>query len=332
MTTLSLAMIGLALLIPQVDAQGRNSHNGKNETHQVTTGNRNNRGKDNKNHGVTTRPSNRPGNNNQNVRRPDNNRPGNNHGVGNRPDNNRPSNNHNWGNGNNRPSNNHNWGNGNNRPGNNHGVGNRPDNNRPGNNHNWGNGNNRPSNNWHFGGNHRPPMDNHHPGFGAPPVRPHRPVVQPWRPPVPPQHWRPRPHAPNIATILGVTFGTALNISLNYLVNNGYAVDGYANNTVYLRDINQFNYYWPDATLYYSNGGLARSEFLYSTSYPDMMRYNSLFNSFMMTYGNPVNVSNGAAMSATWFAPNRGYITLNYGPQYSLGGQLRYFTTLTIGM
>lgn len=276
MTTLSLAMIGLALLIPQVDAQGRNSHNGKNETHQVTTGNRNNRGKDNKNHGVTTRPSNRPGNNNQNVSRPDNN--------------------------------------------------------RPGNNHNWGNGNNRPGNNWHFGGNHRPPMDNHHPGFGAPPVRPHRPVVQPWRPPVPPQHWRPRPHAPNIATILGVTFGTALNISLNYLVNNGYAVDGYANNTVYLRDINQFNYYWPDATLYYNNGGLARSEFLYSTSYPDMMRYNSLFNSFMMTYGNPVNVSNGAAMSATWFAPNRGYITLNYGPQYSLGGQLRYFTTLTIGM
>lgn len=316
MTTLSLALIGLAMMIPQVDAQGRNSHNGKkDETHQVTTGNRNNR---NKNNGVNNRPSNRPSNRpggNQGV----NNRPGGNHnkpdhGVNNHP-NNKP--NHNWGNGNHRPNDrpggNHNWGNGNHRP-----------NDRPGGNHNWGNGNHRPGNNWHFGGNHH--------GFGAPPMRPHRPVAHPWRPPVPPHHWRPRPHAPNIAAILGVTFGTALNISLNYLVNNGYYIDGYANNTVYLRDINQFNYYWPDATLYYGNGGLARSEFLYSTSYPDMMRYNSLYNSFMMTYGNPVSVSTGPSLSATWFAPNRGYITLNYGPQYSMGGQMRYFTTLTIGL
>ena len=90
--------------------------------------------------------------------------------------------------------------------------------------------------------------------------------------------------------LLPITFGTALNLSLDYLINHGYTVDGYGNNVVYLRDINQFNYYWPDATLYYGNGGLARSEFLYSTSYPDMMRYNSLYNSFTGTYGSPVNI------------------------------------------
>ena len=78
---------------------------------------------------------------------------------------------------------------------------------------------------------------------------------------------------------------------------------------------------------------MARSEFLYSTTYPDMMRYNSLYNSFLGTYGSPVNyVNNGASLSATWFAPNRGYVTLQYTPQYSLGGQIRYFTTLTFGL
>ena len=172
----------------------------------------------------------------------------------------------------------------------------------------------------------RPPMM-------RPPMRPHRPRPSHWSRPVPPPSWRPRPYAPSFAAILGITFGTALNLSLDYLINHGYTVDGYGNNVVYLRDINQFNYYWPDATLYYGNGGLSRSEFLYSTSYPDMMRYNALYNSFTGTYGVPVNYTNsGASLSATWFAPNRGYITLQYNPQYSLGGQVRYFTTLTFGL
>ncbi len=136
-----------------------------------------------------------------------------------------------------------------------------------------------------------------------------------------------------MSTILGITFGTALNLSLTTLINNGYYIDGYANNTVYLRDVNSYNYLWPDATLYYSNGGMNRSEFLYSTPYPDPMRYNNLYNNFIGIYGAPVNyVNNGTSLSATWFAPNKGYITLQYAPQYALGGQLRYFTTLTLGL
>lgn len=114
------------------------------------------------------------------------------------------------------------------------------------------------------------------------------------------------------------------------LLNSGYYIDGYGSNTIYLRDVREANYIWPDATFYYGpNGGFARSEFLYSTPYPDTMRYNMLYNSFVSTYGPPLNVVNGAA---TWFAPNRGYITLQYGQQKSLGGQLRFFTTLTLGL
>lgn len=164
-----------------------------------------------------------------------------------------------------------------------------------------------------------------------PPVRPHRPVIRhPWRPPVPPPHWHPRPHAPLISSILGITFGTAIGLSIDMLVSSGYYVDGYSSNAVYLRDVREYNYMWPDATFYYgANGGLARSEFLYSTPYPDPMRYNSLYNTFVVAYGAPVSIVNGAP---TWFAPNRGYITLQYGQQQSLGGQLRFFTTLTFGL
>lgn len=296
---LAIAFVSLALIVPPVDAQNR------------TTGNRGNHSSQ-----QTNRPENRPGNRPQNKPQNRPQRPGNN-GSHNRPEN-KPQN---------RPQ----------RPGNN-GSHNRPQDrphNRP--------TQNRPNNNWHYGRPQQPrpprpgighlPPGHARPPMMHPPMRPHRPRPSRWSRPVPPPSWRPRPHAPSFAAILGITFGTALNLSLDYLINHGYTVDGYGNNVVYLRDINQFNYYWPDATLYYGNGGLARSEFLYSTSYPDMMRYNSLYNSFTGTYGSPVNYSNsGASLSATWFAPNRGYITLQYNPQYSLGGQVRYFTTLTFGL
>lgn len=284
-------------------------------------------------------------------------RPGNNSG-GNRPGNNGSAN---------RPG--YNNGNGNNnRPGHNNSDANRPrpghnnggNANRPGNNNG---GNNRPGNHgatderWHFGGNRpshgdmrpgtppppphnaRPPRPNnwghpgHRPPHMAPPMRPHRPPMRPWHRPVPPPSWRPRPHAPLLSTVLGITFGTALNLSLDLLFDHGYTVDGYGNNVVYLRDVNQYNYFWPDATLYYDNGGLQRSEFLYSTPYPDSYRYSQLYNNFLGVYGAPVNVvRTGATLAATWFAPNRGYITLQYAPQYAMGGSMRYFTTLTFGL
>ncbi len=238
------------------------------------------------------------------------------------------------------------------RPGNNAGSnGHRPGNNNPGRPGNNNNGH-RPGNNGHNpgrpghggynpghphrpGGDYRPNRPNrpHRPTVIVPPHRPHRPPMRPWSRPVPPPSWRPRPAAPVIASILGITFGTAINMSLDYLINRGYTIDGYGNDAVYLRDVNEMSYYWPDATLYYGAGGLARSEFLYSTSYPDPMRYNSLYTRFNRTYGPPINiVRTGGVLSATWFAPNRGYVTIDYRSQYSLGGDLRYFTTLTFGL
>lgn len=345
----------LAICPLGMDAQHRSGRGGGNHTSQRAPSRSGNNGGNHNNASSPSRGNSpygnyRPGGNS-------NGNPGKDHAS--RPDNSRPHGNNNQGM---RPGNNNNHWNGNHGPGtgpgsnggNHSNQGMRPnDHNRPGS--GIGSGSNhqpssparpQPGNNWrpgmgphapgHAGNMHRPPHPGPgpHPGhWGPPPLRPYRPVARPWHRPVPPPAWRPRPAAPVLSTILGITFGTALNISLNALINNGYYVDGYANNTVYLRDVNSYNYLWPDATLYYNNGGMSRSEFLYSTPYPDPMRYNSLYSNFMGIYGAPVNyVNNGTSLSATWFAPNRGYITLQYAPQYAVGGQLRYFTTLTLGL
>ena len=304
-----IALVSIAMMVPPIEAQSRTTGNRNERSHSTQNSRPNNSG----------RPSNssgRPGNNN-NGHRPGNNggnnghRPGNNGGSnGHRPGNNNPG----------RPGNNNNG----HRPGNNgHNPG------RP------GHGGYNPGRPHRPGGDYRPNRPNrpHRPTVIVPPHRPHRPPMRPWSRPVPPPSWRPRPAAPVIASILGITFGTAINMSLDYLINRGYTIDGYGNDAVYLRDVNEMSYYWPDATLYYGAGGLARSEFLYSTSYPDPMRYNSLYTRFNRTYGPPINiVRTGGVLSATWFAPNRGYVTIDYRSQYSLGGDLRYFTTLTFGL
>ncbi|WP_289646444.1 hypothetical protein [uncultured Muribaculum sp.] len=293
-----IALVSIAMMVPPIEAQSRTTGNRNERSHSTQNSRPNNSG----------RPSNssgRPGNNNNGHR------PGNNGGNnGHRPGNNNPG----------RPGNNNNG----HRPGNNgHNPG------RP------GHGGYNPGRPHRPGGDYRPNRPNrpHRPTVIVPPHRPHRPPMRPWSRPVPPPSWRPRPAAPVIASILGITFGTAINMSLDYLINRGYTIDGYGNDAVYLRDVNEMSYYWPDATLYYGAGGLARSEFLYSTSYPDPMRYNSLYTRFNRTYGPPINiVRTGGVLSATWFAPNRGYVTIDYRSQYSLGGDLRYFTTLTFGL
>ena len=290
-----IALVSIAMMVPPVEAQSRTTGNRNERSHSTQNSRPNNSGRPGNSSG-------RPGNNNNGHR------PGNNGGNnGHRPGNNNPG----------RPGNNNNG----HRPGNNgHNPG------RP------GHGGYNPGRPHRPGGDYRPNRP-HRPTVIVPPHRPHRPPMRPWSRPVPPPSWRPRPAAPVIASILGITFGTAINMSLDYLINRGYTIDGYGNDAVYLRDVNEMSYYWPDATLYYGAGGLARSEFLYSTSYPDPIRYNSLYTRFNRTYGPPINiVRTGGVLSATWFAPNRGYVTIDYRSQYSLGGELRYFTTLTFGL
>lgn len=226
-------------------------------------------------------------------------------------------------------------------------------NNRPGN--NVAPGHNRPGNN--FGpGNQRPPQQamrppqNLRPGAPAPPpgrpqdwgrphgihfgapYRPMMPAHRPWAPPLRPAGLHVA-HGPVINTILGVAIGTALGITLNTLVNQGYNVTGYVDNAVYVADAMQLNMLWPNATLYYDNGGLSASEFFYSTPFYDMGRYNSVYTRLVNTYGAPYSVRNlaGGGMDTMWWGPGGQFIQLQFNTGVASNGTTRYFTTLSFG-
>lgn len=165
----------------------------------------------------------------------------------------------------------------------------------------------------------------------APPPRPNRlPVI--YRPaPVRPTTLRPGSVAKFRNTILGLNFGISLTNSLNYLYNSNYTVDGYGNNEVYLRNVNEMNYTWTDATLFYSGGTLYQSMFYESTIGYNTSRYYGVFNSLRSLYGNPVSSSNNNRnLSATWWCSAGEYITLEYTQLNSSNGY-RYFTILTYG-
>jgi len=135
-----------------------------------------------------------------------------------------------------------------------------------------------------------------------------------------------------IRGIIGLTFGTSINLSLDYLLRSGFYVDGYTNDIVYLRNINALNYVWTDAALYYGNNGFDASSFYYSSPVYDLARYNSVYNTLVATYGAPVTVSNTVgSIGATWFGGNNGYISLSFGAN-NMNGGLRYLTTLTFGI
>ena len=242
---------------------------------------------------------------------------------------------------NNRPSRPGNGSN-NSRPGNN---GNHNGNSKPGNNGNYNPG--KPGNNGNHNGGvshwpgYRPPSGpapvvrpgTHRPNWSTPVPPPHRnyrPVCRPIPRPVPPHGYHPCHTAPVIHTILGITFGTLYNASLDYLYSKGYEIDGYADNTVYLRNVPEMGYTWPDATIYYdSYGRLASSQFIYSTSFSALGRYDRLYHTLSMTYGSPVSASwNGAHRETIWYGGDaRGYVSLEY--DYSGG---RYYTILSYGI
>ena len=128
-------------------------------------------------------------------------------------------------------------------------------------------------------------------------------------------------------TILGVALGTAISVSINNLLNSGYTVSSYGDDVVYLQDVPQMNYSWPDAALYYNNGRLYGSQFTYPSPYYDMSRYNNLYNVFTSQYGAPVQVLNrGGRMSASWFGAGNRYVTLSFGLNWR-----SYYTTLSFG-
>lgn len=159
------------------------------------------------------------------------------------------------------------------------------------------------------------------------------PYNRPWRRPTPPPSWRPYYGCPTFNSILGVTLGTALNLSLDYLFNSGYSIMGYGNNQIYLSNVPVYNYSWPSATLYYgTGGGLQGSEFVYSSPGYDISRYNALYSQLVRQYGYPVSVQNTyGGVTATWWGYNNGYITLSFFNDTAFNGTSRYYTTLSIG-
>ncbi len=229
---------------------------------------------------------------------------------------------------------------GSNKPG--HGDGRPNHNTRPGNTVRPGhNGNFRPGHNGGGAGvrpsSPRPGMGSHHrpganrPGVVAPPPRPGRPHFRPWVRPVPPAGWRPVRRVPLLRSFLGLSFGLSIDMSLRSLRSGAYIVDGYGNDQIHLRNVREQGFYWPDATLYYSGGGLQRSQFYYSTMGNFLSAYNQVFATLNSTYGAPVEMnSNGASCYARWFGYDGDYITLEYMPMNSSDG-LRYFTILTYG-
>ena len=305
-------------------ATSRNDRNNNNKT--------NNRPSRPVNTGNNSRPGNngnsRPGNGSNNSR------PGNN---GNHNGNSKPGNNGNYNPG--KPGNNGNH-NGNYKPGKPGNNGNHNGNHKPGKPGNNGIHNGHNSGVSHWPG-YRPPSGpapvvrpgTHRPNWSTPVPPPHRnyrPIGRPIPRPVPPHGYHPCHTAPVIHTILGITFGTLYNASLDYLYSKGYEIDGYADNTVYLRNVPEMGYTWPDATIYYdSYGRLASSQFIYSTSFSALGRYDRLYHTLSMTYGSPVSASwNGAHRETIWYGGDaRGYVSLEY--DYSGG---RYYTILSYGI
>ncbi len=192
------------------------------------------------------------------------------------------------------------------------------------------------------GGNSRPsrsPADRPGPGFrpgngpgfnhGHHPVM--RPPHRPWHRPVRPPHWRPPHRRPLVPSFFGITLGMAMNATINALVANNMPYYTGANE-VFLNNVYQQNYYWPEAMLSYSGGVLSGSRFFFQTSYPDPSRFRGVYANLCASLGTPVSYTGaGTSLSASWLGYGGDYVTLEYMPMANPYGALRYYTILTYG-
>lgn len=118
--------------------------------------------------------------------------------------------------------------------------------------------------------------------------------------------------------------------TLDYLLSKEYEIDGYDGSTIYLRNVREMGFTWPDATMYYDDAGqLTAAQFIYSTSFDSTTRYNRLYSDLCETYGDPMEVvEEGYLTVCTWYGSDEtGYVTLEY--DFTDG---RYYTILSYGI
>ena len=157
-----------------------------------------------------------------------------------------------------------------------------------------------------------------------PPVRVHRPAPWVWYRPVVPAGWRPYYSAPVIDRILDIVFGTYYYDSLNHLYINGYYIDGYADDVIYLREVPLLGLYWSDAMLNYRDNRFANAQFVYYSDRYDDTRYNIVMHKLSRIYGTPV-CRDGVTVS--WYGSDGiGYVTLSM-----MSDPTGYYTTMSIG-
>lgn len=186
----------------------------------------------------------------------------------------------------------------------------------------------RPHNNF-AGPNYRPP----HPGGGfwmAPPPSIYRPRF--YAPLPPPPRVVVNYNVPLLNMILGTTFGSFIDLSINQLYNSGYKILGYADNVVYLSNVKEFGYSWPEVNVIYSDGLLSDVQYQYWSNSPSLSRFNKIYKKFTKTYGPPMQSTtvNGVTTVNWWAGGNTGYVTLQYAPNYTSQGIMYYYTTVTL--
>ena len=162
---------------------------------------------------------------------------------------------------------------------------------------------------------------------------PIRPSVRQWRPTT---MWVYRPIVtvnvtryssyPTIAGVLGLSWGTSFHNTLNYLYYNGYYIDGYMDNIVYLTDVELLDYDWDDVMLQFDgNDNLDYVEFASWTSSYDTSRFFSLYNYLCSIYGSPVSFSN--SMYSWYGGDGIGFVNLGYQSSTDV-----FYTVLAFGV
>ena len=177
----------------------------------------------------------------------------------------------------------------------------------------------------------KPNNPSHNSGPGH--VQPHNnhPQPQPHNRPLPyvapPRNWHPHNNAPVIRGVLGITFGSLYNATLNHLRHNNYIISHHTNDAIYLTNAVQCGYTWNDAIIHFAWGKLTSAQFINSSMFNNTRRYDEVNRALTEMYGRPVSVRrlDDGGHECIWYGGDRqGMVSLEY---YYLAG--RYYTTLS---